>query len=384
MKSSLLTIALATLLSVQSAYAAADVVQVTPAKQATRLFLDLGPQINTPDGLDISEDGTLILSVPNFNNDHLIKTGQIPTPQPPFMAAIDLHNNLTHWYDFKAKDLHPDTGRIGPMDNAFGPDGNLYICDMQVFFSKEHKSRILRVNVRDGKAVGVDVVAEGLIAANGLYWRDDTLFVTDSLIVDPATQKKGEPLMSGVYALPLKEMQARSPIKLSPYDASREDRHLVAAFKSSGRMGFGTDGITGDDKGNLFVSVIEEATIYKLTLDARNKATSMTVFARDPQMQSVDGVIFDASRQMFYSADFLGNAVHAIDTKGKVSTLQKNGDSTGADGTLDQPAEVILRGNELVIVNMDMAWATPGLSVNTKVDLDNNLSVIDLGPAHHE
>lgn len=79
-------------------------------------------------------------------------------------------------------------------------------------------------------------------------------------------------------------------------------------------------------------------------------------------------------------ADFLGNAVHAIDTAGRVTTLQKNGDTTGDDGALDQPCEVILRGEDLIIVNMDMAWATPGLSVNSRVDRKNNLAVIDLGP----
>lgn len=379
MKRSFLPLALAAVLAAPTTFAAAPAAQTVTTPQASRLFLDLGPQINTPDGLGIAEDGTLILSVPNFNNDHLLKRGLITTAAPPFLAAIDTRDHLTHWYDFTSADLHPGTGRIGPMDNAFGPDGNLYVCDMQVFFSKAHASRILRINVRNGKAVGMDVVAEGLIAANGLYWRGNTLFVTDSLLVDPATQRKGEPLVSGVYALPLKEMQAATPIRLAPYDAAHEDRHLVQAFHSSGRMGFGTDGITGDDQGNLFVSVIEDASLYKLTLDARNKATSMTLFARDPKMESIDGVIFDATRQRFYAADFLGNAVHAIDTRGNVTTLQKNGDSTGADGTLDQPAEVILRGNQLVVVNMDMAWATPGLSVNTQVDLHNNLSVIDLG-----
>ncbi|MFJ9993538.1 SMP-30/gluconolactonase/LRE family protein [Pseudomonas putida] len=358
---------------------AATVQQITPPHQATHLLADLGSQINTPDGLGIAADGTLILSVPNFNNDHLLKRGLIKQAAAPFMAAIDKHDKVTHWYDFKPQDLHPDTGHIGPMDNAFGPDGNLYICDMQVFFDKDHKSRILRVNVKDGKATSVDVVAEGLIAANGLVWEGDTLYVTDSLLVDPATQAKGEPLISGVWALPLAEMN-KGPIKLKAYDAKHEDQHLVSAFKSSGRMGFGTDGITFDDKGNLFVSVIEDATLFKLTLGPDHKATSMKVFARDPQIQSIDGVIFDARRQMFYSADFLGNAVHAIDTQGKVTTLQKNGDSTGADGTLDQPAEVIMRGDQLVIVNMDMAWATPGLSVNTEVDTQSNLVAIDLPP----
>lgn len=348
---------------------------------ASRLFLDLPQNANTPDGLGIAPDGTLILSVPNFNNDHLIERGRISAPAQPFMASIDGQNRFDRWYEFNAEDMHPDTGRIGPMDNAFGPDGHLYVADMQVFFSKEHKSRILRINIENGRPTGVQVVAEGMIAANGLYWMGDTLFMTDSLLVDPATQPEGTPLVSGVYALSLQEMSGDTPVQIAPYNPEGRDPHLVHAFTSGGRMGFGADGVTGDDKGNLYVSVIEEAAVHRLTLDENKRATSSTVFAQDGGMLSSDGIIFDAARQMFYTADFLGNAVHAIDTEGHVTTLHRNGDSDGADGSLDQPAEVILRGDQLIVVNMDMAWATPGLSVNTAVDDRYNLSVIDLAPA---
>lgn len=349
---------------------------------AARPFVELPQAANTPDGLGIAPDGTLILSVPNFNNDHLAQFGlNHIQPAPPFMASIDVENRFARWYEFTSRDLHPDTGRIGPMDNAFGPDGNLYIADMQVFFSRERKSRILRVRVENGRPTGVEVVAEGMIAANGLFWRGNTLFVTDSVLVDPQTQPQGAPLLSGVYVLSLEEMSQGTPVQIAPYDPARRDRHLVHAFTSSGRMGFGADGLTGDDRGNLYVSVIEEAAVYRLTLDESNRATSATVFAQGGGMQSSDGIIFDPVRQMFYTADFLGNAVHAIDTNGRVTTLHRNADNDGADGSLDQPAEVILRGNQLIVVNMDMAWATPGLSVNTRVDDRFNLSVIDLEPA---
>jgi sugar lactone lactonase YvrE len=357
--------------------------ETTPTgASAPRPFLELPQGANTPDGLGIAPDGTtLILSVPNFNNDHLISHRAIRAPAPPFMASIDGENRFARWYEFKPEDMHPDTGRIGPMDNAFGPDGHLYVADMQVFFSKAHKSRILRIRIENGRPTGVDVVAEGMIAANGLHWMGDTLFVTDSLLVDPATQPQGAPLVSGVYALGLQEMSRGAPVRIAPYDPGSRDPHLVHAFESSGRMGFGADGVTGDDKGNLYVSVIEEAAVHRMTLDGNRRATASTVFAQGGGMRSADGIVFDAARRMFYTADFLGNAVHAIDTEGCVTTLHRNGDSDGADGSLDQPAEIILRGDQLVVVNMDMAWATPGLSVNTAVDDRHNLSVMDLAPA---
>lgn len=352
----------------------------TAPSTAPRLFLELPAEANTPDGLGLAPDGTLVLSVPNFNNDHLSEAGLDLAPAPPFMGAIDGQDRFSTWYDFKPEDLNPDTGRVGPMDNAFGPDGNLYVADMQVFFSKDHKSRILRIEVKDGKAVRADVVAEGLIAANGVYWMGDTLYVTDSVIVDPNTQPDGAPLVSGVYALTLDELSGDEPVRIAPYDPENRDPHLVQAFTSSGRMGFGADGVTGDDRGDLYVSVIEDATIYRLTPGRNGQEAASTVFARDAAMQSADGIIYDPARQQFLTADFLGNAVHRIDRQGRVTTLHRNGDSDGADGSFDQPAEVILRGDQLIVVNMDMAWATPGLSVNTRIDDRSNLSVIDLAP----
>lgn len=349
----------------------------TPA----RLFLELPQNANTPDGLGLAPDGTLILSVPNFNNDHLTEFNLSVQPAPAFMASISTDDEYARWYEFKPQDLHPDTGRIGPMDNAFGPDGNLYIADMQVLFSKEHKSRILRVNIQNGQPTGIDVVAEGMIAANGLYWMGDTLFVTDSILVDPATQPDGAPLVSGVYAFSLQQMSTGRPVRVAPYSADSRDPHLVHAFLSNGRMGFGADGVTGDDRGDLYVSVIEEAAVHRIVLDENKRAASTSVFAQGGGMLSSDGIIFDAARQTFYTADFLGNAVHAIDRQGRITTLHRNGDADGSDGSLDQPAEVILRGNQLIVVNMDMSWATPGLSVNTRVDDRYNLSVIDLDPA---
>jgi len=46
---------------------------------------------------------------------------------------IDKNNKLTTWYEFLQEDKHPDTGKIDPMDCTFGPDGNLYVADMQMF-----------------------------------------------------------------------------------------------------------------------------------------------------------------------------------------------------------------------------------------------------------
>ncbi len=87
-------------------------------------------------------------------------------------------------------------------------------------------------------------------------------------------------------------------------------------------------------------------------------------------------------RKCFYLADFNGNSIYRISKNGKVNLLYHNEDVNGVNGQLDQPAEVVLRGNELIIVNMDMAWATPGLAIKKVVNLEHFLYVLDLNQIH--
>ncbi len=65
--------------------------------------------------------------------------------------------------------------------------------------------------------------------------------------------------------------------------------------------------------------------------------------------------------------------------QGNVQTLHKNVDTDGADGLLDQPCEVLIRGNDLIVVNMDMPWDDPNdYLINTKIDQPYTLSTISL------
>lgn len=344
-----------------------------------QLFMELPTEYNTPDGAALDNDENIILSIPNFNNDALLKEGKIDKPSSPVMAKIDKNNNITTWYKFKKEDMHPETGRIGPMDAAFGPDGNLYVADMQIFWNGDHKSRLLRINIENGKPVDMDVVVEGFIVANGVAWKGNTLFVSETILQHMPKVKEGEQkpkLLSGVYGFNLDEMQ-EGTIQLIPYDQNNQDPRLVVKFESSGRVGFGADGVTIDGEENLYTSIIEDGIIYKTTLDERNKPIQTELFAQDGNMDSADGIVWNEADNKIYVADFLGNGVHSVDMNGKVQTLHKNGDTIGANGSLDEPCEVIVRGNELIIVNMDMPFENPHL-VNTKIDKPYTLSVIRL------
>ncbi len=349
--------------------------------QTAKLLLTLPTAYNTPDGATLDLNGNIILSIPNFSNDHLIKAGKIKEASAAVMVKIDKNNQISTWYTFKKEDMHPETGKIGPMDAAFGSDGNLYIADMQIFWNGEHGSRLLRINMKNGQPVNMDVVVEGFIVANGVTWKGNTLFVSETILAHPPATKEGEakpPLKSGVYGFTLAELQ-NGLIELTPYSEGVADKHLVVQFESSNRLGFGADGVTIDGQGDLYTAIMEDGVIYKTILNGDNKAVSTTRFASDKHMVSADGIVWNAEDNNIYVADFLGNGAHAVDMQGNVTTLHKNGDTDGADGSLDQPCEVIIRGKELILVNMDMAWAVPAaLQVDTEVDQPYTLSVIKL------
>lgn len=352
------------------------------SKQAKpKLLLTLPTDCNTPDGACLSPQGDIILSVPNFNNAALLEAGKIKKAATPKMVSIDKNNKLSTWYEFQKDDYHPDTGQLGPMDCAFGPDGNLYLADNQVNFDGAHKSRVLRVNCKDGKAVDCDVVVEGFIVSNGMAWRGDQLFVSETILAHPkATDAEPKPkLISGVYAFDLKEMN-KGVIKLKPYSKDSQDERLVAVYETSNRIGFGADGVCFDSKGAMYCSIFEDGAIYKSNIGKRGTVRKPKLFAKADCMASADGMVFREADQKLYTADMLRNGVQAIDMEGAVETLWTNGDTTGADGSLDQPCEVLLRGDELIVVNMDMWWDTD-LLVNKAIDEPYTLSVIQLPKA---
>jgi sugar lactone lactonase YvrE len=353
-----------------------DGVTIDESRGAVKLLLRLPDELNTPDGAAMSPQGNIILSIPNFNNDALLADGTIEEPSPPRMVSIDPQNQLTTWYMFQPADMHPDTGRIGPMGCAFGPDGNLYVNDVQALWNGDHKSRLLRINVENGTPVGVDVAVEGFILANGMVWKGDRLFVTESIL--GRAEGEDHPLVSGVYAFDIGEL-ANGPVVLPPYDDTDPDAHLVAVFRSTGRVGFGADGVAVDGQGNLYTSIVEDGIIYKTTFDGSGQPTDTRVLAKSEGISSADGMRWRSADNRLYVADILGNAVHAVDMDGTVHLLHQNGDTDGSDGSLDEPAEVILRGNELIVVNMDMPWEDPqDLLTNSTIDRPYTISVIDL------
>jgi sugar lactone lactonase YvrE len=323
------------------------------------LLLILPDYCNCPDGMTLLPSGEIILSVPNFND----------MSQPPVLLKITRDNKAELFLKLPP---HPETGRIGPMGIRVGPSGDLYLCDNQLFHHRDYpkallfgKSRLLRIPVKDGAPGEPIVVAEGLNVANGVDIDGDYIYLTETILVPGS-----KPLVSGVFRFKLDEAGVKMKTPLAG------DPHLVATLATyHPSIPFGADGVAADGKGNLFVGNFADGTLHKLVLDAQGKCLSNTLFAKSPRMKSCDGMVCDRATGELYLADLAGNAVQVISPDGRVRTLARSPDGDGADGGLESPCEVLLRGREVIVSNMD--FVVEG-GVNKKAERPFTMSVIKL------
>jgi len=316
------------------------------------LLLELPEYCGTPAGLAGLPDGSFVLAVPNYGDDSY----------PPVLMKVSPDNEASLLGRLAAG---PRTRRAGPMGLCAAPGGDLYLADMQYFFGAEAKSRLLRVVMKDGAAVGTVTVAEGFYAASGVAVHDGHVYVSDA-VLDPTSR----PLVSGVFRFKL----GQSPVKLTKPLA--DDPHLIATIKTfSPRIGLGAAGLTFDSQGNLYVANLGDGSLHRIEFDGTGRVASNTVFAAARCMRSCGGIFCETLTDRIYVADPAFNAVHVVSPDGSVRTLSRNGNTRGAGGALDQPWDVLVRGNELIVSNMD--WPFPGL-VNRKHDSPQTLSVIRL------
>ena len=328
-------------------------------KMRPELFLSLGDSCNTPDGLTLCEKtNTMYLCCPNFNDQK----------HPGIVMKIDAANKATKFCDLPS---HPQTKKVGPMGLDIGPDGHLYVADNQYFFDKDHKSRLLRVKVKDGKPAGADVVVDGFKLANAVIWRGDSVYVSDTFF-----DLKDKPGASGVYRFKLSEF-AKGPIFLKP---NATDPHLIATFTTipnHRKDPAGADGLTFDSEGTLYCGNFGDGVISKISFNKDGSVAANEILVKSRKLTCADGMFYDKKRNLIYVADSEKNAIWSITPEGKLSLVWMNsGETDGSDGLLDQPCEVLVRGDEMYIVCFDMSF--PGLR-NRKYDEHHTLSVIHLG-----
>jgi sugar lactone lactonase YvrE len=323
-----------------------------------KLLVVLPDSCNTPDGMALMKDNSVIVSVPNFNDE----------TKPPLLMRITRDNRVEKFYEFPTPypGLAKGVDRIGPMGIVCAPSGNLYLADMAYMKDKNQKSRLWKLVVKGGKVEKMVLVASGFNVANGLAVRGGHVYITESVL-----EEESQPLTSAVLRFKLDEenVQLQTPLKNDP--------HIIATFKSQNNdWRFGADGIEFDSKGNLFVGLFGDGVMHKITFDANGNVKSNDVFAKAPgKLINCDGMHRDAADNL-YVADSAANAIQIIRPSGAVETLWQNEDVTDKrTGQLDQPCEALVRGNEIIVSNMD--WPFPKFK-NTKHQLPATLSIIKL------
>jgi hypothetical protein len=305
-------------------------------------------------------DQSIIVSIPNFNDE----------TQPPLLMRITADNQAEKFYEFPTPypGLPEPVNRIAPMGIACAPSGDIYIADMMYMKNKNQKSRLWKLVVKDGKVDQMALVASGFNVANGVAIHNGHVYITESVL-----EEDSKPLTSAVLRFNLDEenVTLKTPLK--------DDPHIIATFKSyRDDWRFGADGIEFDSQGHLFVGLFGDGVMHKITFDKDGNVQSNEVFAKAPgKMINCDGMHRDAANNL-YVADSAANAIQIIRPDGTVETLVQNEDVTDKRaGQLDQPCEALVRGNEIIVSNMD--WPFPGFK-NTQHQLPATLSIIKLTP----
>ncbi|MBF9220424.1 SMP-30/gluconolactonase/LRE family protein [Hymenobacter ruricola] len=330
-----------------------------PTSGSPKLLFTLDEAHNTPDGLALAPNGNLILSVPNLADNS----------QPASLMEI-VGNEIRPF----ATNLpvEPTTKKAAPMDLAFGPDGNLYYAENQYENSKDFKSRLMRVEMKNGKPGAITTVVDHFALANAVVWKGNTIYVTDSQW-DLPNNDKG----SAIMHFTLDELN-KGTVHLQPKTL---DPHVLATFSTTVNetgVDNGADGLDYDSKGNFYTGSFGDGKLYKVSLKPDGTlARQETLTLEGKQIPCVDGLIIDRTTDKMYLCNSRENAIEVVDLRNgnTVTTLAQNGDTDGAGGLLDQPAEVLLKGKRLYVSDFDKPEKK---FVNAKSDAPHTMSVIDL------
>lgn len=309
--------------------------------QSAKLFAKLPSSCPTPDGLAIAPDGSLTLACTNWAN---------KGKQPGVLLSVSQKGEVTTiGKTFKKK------GR--PMGIAYAPDGSLYVCG---------NGRITRFTFADGKIATSEVVAKGLSSPNGIRIHNGSVYATQLQM----KKVKSDHMTSAVYRFSLDDRDVKVKSTL-------DDAEILfhVETKNPDRQ-YGLDGLVFDKAGHLYTGNFGDGEIYKLTLsDDGKKVNKQEIYVQLPKETGLDGIAIDDSDNL-YVAGFLKNQVVKVDTNKKVTVLAEYPDNNGSKGELDQPSEVIVYGDKLIVSNFDLMGGK-GI-VNTKHSAPYTLSSLDL------
>ena len=351
------------------------------AKHKPAILVTLPADLHQPDGMTVNpKTKTIFLSCPNFNYDG-------PEKNPGALARVKIDGDkptVEKLFVYKDKVAHADTGKVGPMGLFFGPDGHLYVCDNQYFFDKANKSRMLRVRMDGDNPTGaVEVVVEGTKLSNAALWVGDKMYVTDTFL-----DREGEFGAGCVWRFTLDELakagtDGNPPIKVNPIKKMEDDPHCISLQSVKNLPGCGNggaDGMTADKDGVVYYGNFGNGEMYRITFDADGKPATDVIHEAGDYFNCCDGIFYDADTNKVYVNDSAANAIHAFappkaGEKAVFETIWTNGDTDGADGSLDQPCEVVVVDGKMVVANFD--WPFPEL-LNSGFGPPNTISVINL------
>ena len=325
--------------------------------QTPKLFTRLPDYVATPDGMAIHEDGDLILACPNYADPSMHGC----------LLKIDSNKKVKKWAEVPPRS---DTGLACPMGIAFGPDGDIYICDNQGWSGApelQFKGRILRMRIQDDRVIKTTVVADHMEHPNGIRIRDGFVYVTQSMlskVKDPSGL-----LVSCVYKFALDDENIQITNTL-------EDKNILTTVLTLDvNCQYGLDGIEFDKAGNLYAGNFGDGAVHKITFNSDGTVKDNRVWAKDPsQLQSTDGFFMDEQGNLFI-ADFSANAVAKVTPDGKVTRIAQSPDSDGLQGELDQPGEPIIWRGKLILSCFDLVTGPD--KVNTAHEMPATMSELE-------
>lgn len=314
---------------------------------SAKLFTELPDYCPTPDAFDIAPDGSLTLSCPNYANRNM----------PGVLMHITNDGDASK---LVAVPVLKDTGISRPMGIAYDEKGVLYVCDNQ-----GNKGRILKMTFEENSLINTEIIAYGFNSINGIRYYNGAVYVTQTQL----PKLKKDKVVGGVYRF------KTSTRNLKVNNDTSDENLIYSSITQNPERQVGLDGLVFNKEGNLFVGNLGDATIYKLTLTPQGKVSKDEFYAKLPINSAPDGINID-SKGNLYVAGFAQNQVFKIDTNKKVTVIAQYPDNNGTNRALDQPADVIVYGDKLIISNFDL-MVTKGM-LNTKHSKPYTLSYIDL------
>jgi len=314
---------------------------------SAKLFAELPDYCPTPDAFDIAPDGSLTLSCPNYADKS--KTGVLMT--------ITKDGKVSKLIEVPVLE---QSGVSKPMGIAYDNNGALYVCDNQ-----GNKGRLLKLTFDKNILVDTEVIAYGFNSINGIRYHKNAVYITQTKL----PKLKEDKVVGGVYRFKTTDRN----IEILN---DRSDKNLIHTSKTQNpNRQVGLDGLVFNNEGNLLVGNLGDATIYKLTLSKEGTVIKDEVYAKLPINSAPDGINIDAKGNL-YVAGFAQNQIFKIDTNKKVTILAQYPDNDGSNGGLDQPADLIVYGDKLIISNFDL-MVTKGM-LNSKHSKPFTLSYINL------